>query len=429
MSRKSKWDYFKAIYQRYRKVSKSLKQQILNEFCANCGYHRKHAIRLLKGPLPEKPKQPRRARHTTYPHQVIAILSAIWEAAGYPWSVRLKALLPLWMRWAKKQFHLTSTLERQLLSISPTTIDRRLRPQKHMLSKKRYGRTKPGTLLKHHIPLKTDCWDVTVPGFTEVDLVSHGGPSAEGEFIHSLNLTDIQTTWVESRAVMGKGQARVLNAMDEMRQALPFELVGIDSDNGSEFINYHLKAYCDQRQIQFTRGRPYKKDDNAHIEQKNWTHVRKIFGYDRYDSKAALEAMNDLYRNELRHFQNLFLPSVKLMKKVRVGSKLKRVYDTPKTPFERVCACAQADPQKVAELKKLLDSLNPFELSKAIDQKLERIYRMAHARRTPIASSTQTKGQTADKPLTRIEKETLEALSEAFGITAYVKAGKTKHPS
>ena len=183
---------------------------------------------------------------------------------------------------------------------------------------------------------KTDCWDVTTPGFTEVDLVSHSGNSAQGDFIHSLNTTDIHSTWVESRAVMGKGQTGVLLAMQEIEKALPFKLVGIDSDNGSEFINYHLKAFCDHKGVQFTRGRPYKKDDNAHIEQKNWTHVRKIFGYLRYDSQQALGAMNDLYRHELRLFQNLFLPSVKLLRKVRVGSKLKRLYDKPQTPLERV---------------------------------------------------------------------------------------------
>ena len=233
-----------------------------------------------------------------------------------------------------------------------------------MLKNRLYGRTKPGTLLKHHIPIKTDCWDVTTPGFTEVDLVSHSGNSAQGDFIHSLNTTDIHSTWVESRAVMGKGQTRVLLAMQEIDKALPFKLLGIDSDNGSEFINYHLKAFCDQRKIQFTRGRPYKKDDNAHVEQKNWTHVRKLVGYVRYDSEAALAALNALYA-DLRLLQNLWLPSVKLVKKTRVGSRLRRQYAAPQTPFERVRACPEADPVKVAELTRLRKRLDPVRAGRA----------------------------------------------------------------
>lgn len=426
MGRESKWDYFRAIYSRYRQASKATRQQILDEFCQVCGYHRKYAIRLLNGPPPEKPQERRRTRDVTYGHPLIAILSAIWKAAGYPWSVRLKALLPLWMPWAKKRFHLFPKLQQQLLKISPRTIDYKLKTKKRLLKRKIYGHTKPGTLLKHHIPIKTDHWDVTVPGFTEVDLVSHSGNCAEGEFIHSLNQTDIHTTWVETRAVRGKGQTPVTEAIEEMRQALPFELRGVDSDNGSEFINYHLKAFCDQRQIQFTRSRPYKKDDNAHVEQKNWTHVRKLFGYVRYDSTEALEAMNDLYRYELRLFQNLFQPSVKLLKKVRVGSKLKRIYNAPQTPFQRVCECPQADPAQVAQLKKLLDSLDPFELSKTIDQKLERIYQLAHHRRSPLTASTARTNTHADssQPVSRIERETAKTLSKIFGIPIDVKNSK-----
>ena len=265
MSRKSKWEYLKAIYTRYRKVSKELRALILNEFCQVCGYHRKYAIRLLNGPAPQKPTAQRKTRSPSYPAKVISVLSLIWEAAGYPCSQRLKALLPLWLPWAQKRFPLSAQLQKQLLSISPSTIDRRLKAKRRLLKKRLYGRTKPGTLLKHHIPIKTDSWNVTAPGFTETDLVSHSGNSEQGEFVHSLNVTDIHTTWVESRAVMGKGQAGVLDAMKAIEQALPFKLLGIGSDNGSEFINYHLKAFCDQKKIQFTRGRPYKKDDNAHI--------------------------------------------------------------------------------------------------------------------------------------------------------------------
>jgi hypothetical protein len=223
-----------------------------------------------------------------------------------------------------------------------------------------YGRTKPGLLQKHQIPVKTDSWDVTTPRFTEVDLVWHSGKSADGEFAHTLNVTDIHTTWTESRAVLGKGQSAVKEALNEVEGALPFCLLGVDSDNGSEFINGHLKAWCEQKQIQLTRGRPYKKDDNAHVEQKNWTPVRKLLGWDRYDSERAVDAMNDLYRHDLPLWMNLFLPSVKLVQKTRMGSKLRRVYDWPQTPLERVACCPQADAQRVAELKHLKRTVDPF---------------------------------------------------------------------
>jgi hypothetical protein len=424
MGAKSRWDYLKAIYSRYKKVAKPLRARILDEFCQVCGYDRKYAIRLLNGPAPQKPEvTAAKGRRPTYGAKVILTLTAIWEAAGYPCSARLKALLPLWLPWAIKRLAISAQVQNQLLSISAATIDRRLKAKKRQLKKRLYGRTKPGTLLKHHIPIKTDSWDVSSAGFTETDLVSHSGNSEKGEFIHSLNVTDIHTTWVESRAVMGKGQAGVLEAMKEIEQALPFKLLGIDSDNGSEFINYHLKAFCDQKNIQFTRGRPYKKDDNAHIEQKNWTHVRKIFGYLRYDSEPVRQTMNDLYQNELRTLQNLFLPSMKLISKARVGSKLKRRYDKPQTPLERVAACPHADPLKLAELQKLRDATDPFALAKIIDQKLERIYQLANHRVSPSPQAPQP----SPRPLTRAERQAVLEISELLGTRVHVRTAKTTH--
>jgi hypothetical protein len=305
---------------------------------------------------------------------------AVWEAANYPWSTRLKALLPLWLPWIRERFPLTRAQEKQLLAISARQIDRRLQDHKTQLKRRLYGRTKPGTLLKHHVPIKTDHWDVTQPGYAEVDLVSHSGESADGEFIHSLTLTDIQSTWTESRAVMGKGETGVVNAIEEMRQGLPFSLLGLDSDNGSEFLNYHLVRYTDERKIQFTRSRPYKKDDNAHVEQKNWTHVRRLMGWERYDSNEALEAINDLYRNELRLFMNLFLPSVKLLRKERVGSKLRRFYGPALTPLDRLLKSGQGNRQAKAEMQMRRSSMNPFELSERVEKKLEKIWDLAHRR-------------------------------------------------
>ena len=343
------------------------------------GYHRKAVIRLLRREVPQR-RGRRRGRPVRYGPEVVAALRAIWTAAGYPWSVRLKALLPAWLPWARKRLRLTPAIEEALRRISPRQIDRRLEPHKRQLARRIYGRTKPGTLLKHHIPLQTERWSVTTPGFTEIDLVSHSGDCADGEFLHSLNLTDIHTTWVETQAVMGKGQERVRQALETIASALPFQLRGIDSDNGSEFINDHLYRYCRTRGIQFTRGRPYKKDDNAHIEQKNWTHVRKLVGYVRYDSPAALEALNALYA-DVRLLQNLWLPSVKLVKKTRVGSQLRRQYGAPQTPFERVRACPDADPAKVAELARIHATLDPFVLAARIEQQLGRLYDLANHRR------------------------------------------------
>src|SRR6266851_5239874 len=345
VSTPAKREYLQAVYPRYRQARRREKQRILDEFCRIAGYHRKYAIRLLNGPPPGRPRAARR-RAATYGPAVITALHAIWQAAGYPWSVRLKALLPLWLPWARHRLRLARSVERQLLAISPRQIDRRLAPHKRHLKKRLYGRTKPGTLLKHHIPIKTDAW-------------------------------------VETGAVLGKGAAGIARMVDELRAALPFALRGLDSDNGTEFINGTLYDYCQAHEIQFTRGRPYKKDDNAHVEQKNWTHVRKLLGYVRYDSPAALAAINDLYRHELRLFQNLFLPSVKLVGKLRVGSRLRRRYDAPRTPLERVQAAPQQDRAKVAALLALRQRLDPFVLAQTIDAKIERLYALANHRQSP----------------------------------------------
>jgi hypothetical protein len=406
----ARWEYFRVVYERYDQAEGKSKGGMLDEFCLNTGYHRKYAIRLLNGPPPGKRIEARRrGRKPQYRAAMISLLAAVWEAAGYPWSVRLQAILPSWMVWIRQRYKLSAETERQLLGISARQMDRRLREKKSQCQRRLYGQTKPGRLLKHHIPVKTDSWDVTTPGFAEIDLVSHSGNSGDGEFAHTLNLTDIHTGWTESRALLGKGQEGVRQALEEIQGGLPFDLLGLDSDNGSEFINWHLQRWCQQSQIQLTRGRPYKKDDNAHIEQKNWTHVRKLLGWERYDSRAAVEAMNDLYRHELRLWLNLYLPSVKLVKKVRVGSKVRRVYDGAQTPLERVLASASAHPDQAAALKKLRSSLDPLQLGKVIEQKIEGIYEMANRRlspqmvqknrKRPVAREKLRPPQAVEKPL------------------------------
>jgi hypothetical protein len=309
----------------------------------------------------------------------------VWEAANYPWSVRLKALLPMWLPHLKKRLAISAKLEQQLLKISPRQIDRRLRPHKAQAKRRLYGKTKPGTLLKHQIPIRAERWETNEPGFTEVDLVSHSGDRADGEFIHSLTLTDIHTGWTETRAIMGRSQSYVVQALERIRRSLPFALRGIDSDNGSEFINHHLRSYCEELDITFTRGRPYKKDDNAHVEQKNWTHVRRLMGYLRYDSVRALAAMNEVYGQDLRLLQNLFLPSVKLLKKHRVGSRLRRRYDQALTPLDRLINSRQGNAARVAALRALRSRLDPFKLSAKVDRKLGAIHALSNLRHNPRA--------------------------------------------
>lgn len=387
MRKRFKMTYLRQIYHRYQKADIPAKTKILDEFCKVCHYARKYAIRKLNSPLPEVlQSMPIKQRHRKkkYLKETLSMLEIIWEATTCLCSVRLHAAIPLWMPHLKAQYHLSEKVTAQLLKISPSTIDRALKSKKNKLKRKLYGTTKPGSLLKHQIPIKTDRWDTHDPGFTEIDLVSHSGNCADGDFIHSCNMTDIHSTWTETRAIMGKGQDATLEAIEDIQKDLPFKLKGIDSDNGSEFINHHLFKYCGKHTIQFTRSRPYKKDDNAHIEQKNWTCVRKILGYLRYDSEEALLAMNDLYRNELKLFQNLFLPSQKLIKKLRIGSRYIRKYDRPQTPLQRLIACKSKniDKSKLAYFIHLSNSLDPLMLSCVIDHKINRIFSLASKNRS-----------------------------------------------
>ncbi|MFQ5990461.1 MAG: integrase [Candidatus Methylomirabilales bacterium] len=422
MARRSKGEYLRSIYQRYQRAPRAEKGMILEEFCQVCGYNRKYAIWLLNRPLPKVAVRKRTvSRSPTYSQAMVRILAKVWEASGYLCSQRLKAALVHWLPWIRQHFELTQPLEAQLLGISARQMDRRLRATKHIVKRRLYGTTRPGSLLKQMIPIKTDHWDVNTPGYLEIDLVSHSGASAVGEFLHSLDCVDIATCWVERKAVMGKGSFGIFNALTEIEHKLPFPLKGIDSDNGSEFINNHLLTFCQQRSadraIQFTRSRPYKKDDNAHIEQKNWTHVRKLMGWDRYDTTQALEVTNQLYE-ELRTFQNLFQPSMKLRCKIRKGSRLIRRYDTPRTPFERVVESRKGDPKKLAALAHTLKTTDPFELSGRIDQQLQRLYKLAsHADRAPRERLQQTpwRNWTFSKRLQRQQQDMKRQMGQKFG--------------
>jgi len=385
MSPEDRHQQARRLSEAYWKAGRKEKTVILNAFCLATGLNRKYAISLLREP-PEERGRARRGRKPTYSEAAIRVLEAIWEAADFPWSVRLKAMLPLWLPWLSRRMKVTVAVQGELAAMSPRTIDRRLHAVRVAARRRLYGRTKPGTLLKHQIPVRTERWDVEEPGWGEIDLVSHSGPCAEGEFAHSMNFTDIHSTWVETRAVLGKGQTAILAALSSMQAELPFRLRGLDSDNGSEFINYHVWTFCTRSNIQLTRGRPYKKDDNAHVEQKNWTHVRRLLGWERIDSQAAVDLLNELYRHELRWMMNLFQPSVKLLRKERIGSRTRRIYDAPATPLDRLLVTPNTVAPHLAGLVALRNRLDPFELSDRIQRTIDRVHRLA--RRTTPTTST-----------------------------------------
>ena len=394
MARQSKREYLRTIHERYRHGQRVEKTAMLEEFCKVCGYNRKYAIWLLNRPLKPRAERCPASRWATYSKASISMLAKVWEASGYLCSQRLKAAMPQWP-WIKKHFGINDEWAKELLAISARQMDRRLFAHKRTVKRRLYGTTRPGSLLKHMIPIKTEHWDVTLPGYLEIDLVSHSGASAAGEFLYTLDCVDIATGWVERQAVMGKGQLGIVEALRQIEQRLPFGLRGIDSDNGSEFINAHLFNFCQQRpkgqSVQFTRSRPYKKDDNAHVEQKNWTHVRKLLGWQRYDTLEARTTINSLYQ-QLRIFQNLFQPSMKLSRKIRKGSRVTRRYDWPATPLERVLQSAEKS-SHIPALKSMAKNTDPFELSRHIDQQLDCLYHLAAQqnsqprKKTPLTES------------------------------------------
>jgi hypothetical protein len=368
--------YLKRVQLRYRRAKKKDKQKILDEFCAGWGYHRKYAITLLKGKKKKKASK-KKGPARKYAGLVVDILRAIWNAAGWLCSKRLKAAIPLFFPWYKKEHHVSEEVEKKLLKISRRTIDRVLKPFRLQRKGKGLCSTRPGSLLKSQIPIKTDNWDVTQPGYLEADTVAHCGESLAGDFIYTVNCVDIFSGWVEQRAIWNKGQEGTLEAIRDIERFLPFELKGFDCDNGSEFLNHYLWKYCRERpegkKVQFTRSRPYKKNDNAHIEQKNWTHVRQLLGYARLDRPELVKMLNDLYKQEWNWYVNFFCPSVKLVSKRRVGSKMVKLYDEPKTPFQRLLESKALSVKDVLRLKLRMKGLNPFELNERITRKVNQI--------------------------------------------------------
>lgn len=383
MTPEEKKSYLLKIKSRYNETERAGQGKILDEFCAVCGYNRKYAIRLLNKPLKQKQKKPGPAKK--YGHEIAQILRDIWLASDQMCSKRLKATLHLWLPfYESKQGLLPPEMTHKLQQISPSSIDRLLRKIRIQHSGRGLSGTKPGTLLKTQIPIKTNHWDVAKPGFVEADTVAHCGQSLAGDFIWSLTFTDIYSCWTENRATWNKGAAGVIDQINDIEKLLPFDLLGFDCDNGSEFLNHHLLRYLSERSVpvQFTRSRPYHKNDNAHVEQKNWSHVRQLLGYYRLDNILIRELLNDLYRKEWSQYQNHFCPTMKLVSKEKVNSKYRKKYDTPKTPYERLITSEHLSPQAKKSLQEIHMGLNPFKLKQAIELKLQEIFSMVKV--TPI---------------------------------------------
>ena len=371
--------YLKHLKKQYLGANRKTKAHLLDELCRTSGYHRKYAIGLLSGRAPDlKSGRRKRGKKTTYcPEELLAPLKQIWFATDQMCGKRLKSAIPLWIPFYDSAFgRLDNRIKLQLVTMSSATIDRLLMPSRIKFPKRMCG-TKPGSLLKKHILVKTDQWNIFRPGFFEADTVAHCGATLMGDFAWSITFTDICTTWTENRAVWGKGARDILDKIEDIEKHLPFPIFGFDSDNGSEFLNYHLIRYFEERPapVQFTRSRPYHSDDNAHVEQKNWTHVRQLFGYYRIENKDVIELMNDLYRNECSLLRNYFYPTIKLIDKERVNAKIiKRFEKTPKTPYQRVLESEHIDQATKDKLGNIYKTLNPFELKKSLELKLKNIF-------------------------------------------------------
>ena len=379
MSLPSRIEYLKKVKPRYLKASKDEKINMLNEFCKNTGYVRKYAIRRLSPQNAiDPPKVINHKRGCYYTNNDIYWLSKIWEVLDYPCGQRLEPMLPEMINIlvSFNELSIPEDVIVKLKNIKSDTIDKRLKPYKTKLRRKINSTTRPGSLIKKQIPIRTISWDEMRIGCCELDLVAHCGDSARGEFINSLTLTDILTGWTENTAFIGKAQNRIMSGLDNIQNRLPFSLKAIDPDNGSEFINWQLFNYCMEREVEFTRGRPYQKNDNAHVEQKNWTHVRKVFGYKRRETEYELNIINDLYENELRLYKNFFMPNVKLVDKKRTGihgEKIKKIYDKAKTPYQRVLECDQVSEEKKEQLRREYKQINPAALRRSIIAKTNKL--------------------------------------------------------
>ena len=364
--------------ERYRDRGREGRSRLLDEVCEVCGYERKYAMKVLGGrrEIAGGRGLKRGGSRLRYGEAEREVIKTIWLAAEQPCGKRLKEALGLWLpHYEREQRRLTRELRGRILKASASTIDRLLAPCRAGAGSRGRSGTRPGTLLRRQIPIRTEHWDVTGPGYIEADTVAHCGESMAGEFCWSLTATDVHTQWTETRAVANRGQTAVAERIAQIEQGLPFPILGFDTDNGGEFLNWHLVGYFGQRPVPvaFTRSRAYRKNDNAHVEQKNWTHVRQLVGYGRLEGERAAELLNDLYAREWGWFRNFFCPAMKHLRTEVVGSRKKRIYDKPATPFQRLKACQSVDPASISALQKRLDTLNPFAVKRVIERKLRAV--------------------------------------------------------
>jgi 5S rRNA maturation endonuclease (ribonuclease M5) len=379
MSNSAKKEYLIEIKKRYFLATKTEKSQILDELCTVCKYNRKYAIRVLA--KKQRRQQKKKGRPKIYHHQaIVEFLKDLWVVTNLACSERLKAAIPLWLPYY--QFHKKNVLNEEeqklLLKISPSSIKRLLRRLRSKHKKFGLSTTKPGSLIKKQVPIKLNQWDESIPGFIEADTVAHCGSSVSGQFTYTLNIVDIATGWTEQRAVWGKGRAGIFDALKNIRKALPFKILGFDCDNGGELLNYMLLEYFTNKKnpVQYTRSREYKKNDNAHIEEKNWTHVRQFIGYQRFDNTKTVDMLNELYQREWRDYLNFFIPSFKLIEKKREGSKIIKKFSSPLTPYQRLLVSDHISTKKKKELTRIFYSLDPFVLEKRMKSKIINILKL-----------------------------------------------------
>jgi len=380
MSYQSKRELLDTVRARYHKAGRSEKTRILGELVAVTDYHRKYLIQLLNDPSEVRQRR-RRHRKRRYTLPVQLALVRVWRTANCICSKRLVPCMEEFVVALERhgELHLEPQTRQLLLQMSPATADRLLHSERGRLKGRGLGTTKPGTLLKQAIPIRTFAdWDDKRPGFVEVDLVAHCRDSTGGQYLHTLVLTDVCTGWTECLALPSRGQQTVNEAIQQLRQLLPFPLLGLDSDNGAEFINATMLRYCQREGITLTRSRPYKKNDQAFVEQKNWIVVRQTVGYDRYEGPLAVQHMQALYA-VLRLYLNFFQPVRKLISKKRLGSKVTKQYDTAQTPYRRAWNTTEVPIETKIRLEQLYLSLNPAALLRRIHQLQKQLWALAQS--------------------------------------------------
>lgn len=372
----------KTMARRYSKATKAEKGAMLDELCALTGWTRRHARRALAQALAGRIERPRKPRPKIYGEDVLAALRFVWAVLDAPAGKRLAPVMAETVEALERhgEIQLSASVRPKLLQISAATIDRALAPDRRRLRVRGRQGTKPGSMLKRQIPIRTFAeWDERRPGFCEADLVAHDGGSGVGEYCQTLDLTCVFTGWTEMRALPTKAQRWVLEALKDIREALPFPLLGLDCDNGGEFINVELFRWCQNEEITFTRSRPYRKNDNCFVEQKNWPVVRQQVGYLRYDTPAELEALRALYTH-LRLYINFFQPQMRLVSKAREGAKVSKRFDRAQTPCRRVLDSSDVPQETKERLRAIYLELNPAHLKREIIRCQDRLLEVSKAR-------------------------------------------------